>query len=120
MDFFLNNLNYVGKEKVKVQEITLDELTIPEKKIKEITTTVASLRLDAVISSCLGISREKSSSLIESERVNLNYKTVTSVKKQVGEGDLISIRGYGRVEIIEVLGESKSGRIKIKVDKKSF
>lgn len=116
-DFILNNLNYVGREKVKVSEIDISEIIIPEKETKEINITVASLRLDAVLSSSLGISREKSSSLIEGEMVRVNYKDVTSVNKQIKQGDLISVRGHGRIEVSEVLGESKSGRIKIRINK---
>ena len=83
--YVLNNLSYVGREKVKVTELELDEIHIPAKKEKEFFTTVASLRIDAVISSSLGISREKSSELIEGEKVNLNYKQVNSNRKQVTE-----------------------------------
>ena len=116
-EFVVNNLKYVGREKVSCRVVELSELLVPEKEGKEIFTTVASLRLDAVVSSALGVSREKASNLIEAERVNLNYKLATSGKKAVCEGDLISVRGYGRVEIAEVVGESKSGRVKIRIHK---
>ena len=115
--FIINNLTHVGREKIKISKINFDEMVKIEHKEKELNVTVASLRLDAVISSALGISREKSSSLIESERVNVNYKLVTSVKKQINEADLISVRGYGRIKVAEILGESRSGRIKIKITK---
>ncbi len=115
-NFVLNNLKSVGREKVKVHEILISEIFVPEKEVKERTITVASMRLDAVISSSLGISREKSSELIESERVKVNYKMVTSVKKQIAENDLISVRGYGRISVAKVVGESRSGRIKLKIE----
>ena len=117
VELILNDLKFVGREKVKTQLIDFLEIIVPEKEEKIIDTTVASLRLDAILSSALGISREKSCDLIESEKVSVNYKLVTSVKKQVIEGDLLSVRGYGRIVLAEVKGESKSGRIKIKINK---
>ena len=60
VEFVLNNLNYVGREKVKVKQIDLSEIVVLEKETKEINTTVASLRLDAVLSSGLrNITREE-------------------------------------------------------------
>ena len=117
LEFLINNLTRVGREKVTIKKIGFDDVLQLERKNKELNVTVASLRLDAVVSASLGLSREKSSSLIEGERVNVNYKLVTSTKKQVNEADLISVRGYGRIKVVEILGESRSGRIKLKINK---
>lgn len=112
-EFILNNFKFVGHEKVEVHEISLDEIMIQEDSSKEVKTTVSSLRLDSVISAGYGISREKSSSLVKGEMVKLNHIVVKSAVKVLREGDLISVRGKGRLEIREIGGVSKSGRIKI-------
>lgn len=112
-EYILNNLKFVGHEKVQVQEISLDQITIPEDSSKEVKTTVSSLRIDNIISAGYGISREKSSALIKGEMVKLNHVIIKSAVKTVHEGDLISVRGKGRLEIREIGGMSKSGRIKI-------
>ena len=111
--YILQNLEKVGREKVKVKAINKDSIIQVEKKFKEIKTTVASLRLDAVISACYGISRELSSKLVEGEKVSLNYKVVTNTSKQIEEGDLISVRGYGRFEVAEVLGNTRKDRVRV-------
>ncbi len=115
--FILNNLKNIGKEKVTLEEKVIEDLVVIDKEVKEIIITSASMRLDAIISSGLGVSREKSSSLISAERVSLNYKVITNQKKLLQAGDLISIRGYGRLEIAEVLGETRKDRIRIKLKK---
>ena len=78
-------------------------------------TTVASLRMDAVISACYGVSRELASQLIENEKVKLNYKPIINVSKQIHEGDLVSVRGYGRFPISKIVGETRKGRIRIEL-----
>lgn len=117
-EYILNNLKFVGHEKVEVKEISLDEVVVPEDFSKEIKTTVSSLRLDNIISAGYGISREKSSSLVKGEMVKLNHVVVKSAVKLIHEGDLISVRGKGRLEIREICGTSKSGRIKIVLARK--
>ena len=37
--------------------------------------------------------------------------------KKINAGDKISIRGYGRIELIEVLGETRKDRIRIVLKK---
>ena len=111
--YLIQNLDQIGREKVKLRIIKNDEIIKIEPKFREIKTTVASLRLDAVISACFGLSREISSKLVENEKVNLNYKEATNSSKQVKENDLISVRGYGRFEIEEVLGETRKDRVRV-------
>lgn len=117
-NYLLNNLKSVGREKVTVSEKTKSELEIPKAEEKEINVTVPSMRLDAVISSGFGMSREESSAIIKAERVNLNYKLVTSNIKQVVAGDLISVRGHGRIEIKQIVGETRKNRIRLLAVKK--
>lgn len=117
-EYVLNNLKAIGRDKVSVKEISFEELIVPEDSSKEIKTTVSSLRVDSVISAGYGIAREKSSALIKGELVKLNHIVIKSPVKQVHEGDIISVRGKGRLEIREIGGTSKSGRIKIVLARK--
>lgn len=111
--YILQNLNKIGREKVKVSINTFENLLQKEENAKELKTTVASLRIDAIISSGIGVSREISSKLIENQKVKLNYKIIENSSKKINVGDKISVRGYGRIELIEVLGETKKDRIRV-------
>lgn len=117
-EYVINNLKTVGRDKVNVSEISFSELLIPEDNSKEINTTVSSLRVDAVISAGYGISREKSAALIKGEGVKINHILIKSAVKVVHVGDIISVRGKGRIEIANIGGTSKSGRIKITLMRK--
>jgi len=52
-------LTKVGNARVEIDIVNPDELDILEPKVKEISSTVASLRLDSVASAGFGISRSK-------------------------------------------------------------
>lgn len=112
-DFLLNNLKFVGREKVAVSIKRLDELVEAVDTSKEIKTTVSSLRVDAVISAAYGIAREESAKLVKSELVKVNFLGIKSPSAKLKEGDVISVRGKGRVTLANVLGQSKSDRIKV-------
>lgn len=118
-EFLLSNLKYVGREKVSVKEVPLDELIKLKENFKEIYASVSSLRIDSIISAGFGISREKSADAVRDELVKVNFMLVKSPAKAVCLGDVISVRGKGRLEIAEVGGVTKSGRQKVLILKKN-
>ena len=111
VDFLLTNLTHVGKAPVSVDPIDLEQLEVAPERVKEIKATVASLRLDAVASSGFGVSRTRMARDIKAERVKLNWKPVRDPAHDVAEGDILSIRGRGRVVVEEIQGTTRKGRI---------
>jgi len=101
-EFLSINLKQVRSVPVKIQQIELSELKIKEPKKKELTTVEASLRLDAIASAGFGMSRSKMADLIESGDVRVNWKEISQSSTQVKTGDLIAIRGKGRLEVGEI------------------
>ncbi len=118
LPFLLSSWVAVGKHSVTIREITAAQLTPPPPLVKEIKTTVASLRLDAVASAGFAMSRSKLAPAIRANQVKLNWQSVTSASASVKAGDIISLAGRGRVEVAEVLGESKKGRIQLLLKKR--
>lgn len=115
MEYIGLNLIKVGSVPVNVEEISLKELLQPERPYKELSGTVASLRLDAVAGLAFGISRSKMAPFIKGENVRLNFKVVKDPAAQVKEGDVISANRLGRAKVVEVGGQSKKGRTYVKV-----
>lgn len=111
--YLLQNLEKIGRERATVKQIKIENKIEYVPDIKEIKTTVASLRVDAIVSSCYGISREVSSALVTDAKVSVNYKEISNSSKQIKEGDLVSVRGYGRFILDKVLGETRKDRIRI-------
>ena len=102
VEFLELHLQQVRSVPVKTRRIDLSELKIREPKKKELTTVEASLRLDAIASAGFGMSRSKMADLIDSGDVRVNWKEITQASSQVKSGDLIAIRGKGRLEVGDV------------------
>ena len=113
VDYVLSNLTKIGAATVEVKEIPLSDLKEKEQKIKLISATVAALRLDAVAASGYGVSRSRMADEIKGQNVKLNWQDAKSPSQTVKEGDVISFRSRGRVELAEVRGTTKKGRYAI-------
>lgn len=117
-EYIINNFQKVGNFKIKIKKIAFDEMIIPIDEKNILTVTSASLRADGIISTAFGISREKSSILFDIEKVQINYMPCRNSSKQIKEGDIISVRGFGRITINEIVGETKKGRMRLKIEVK--
>ena len=102
VDFLTASLTQVRSVAVKTQQIEFSELKIRPPKKKEMTTVEASLRLDAIASAGFGMSRNKMASAISSNDVRVNWKEITQASHNVKAGDLIAVRGKGRLEVGDV------------------
>lgn len=103
VEFFQSSLQQVRSVPVKVTPLELGELKVRPPKKKELTTVEASLRLDAIASAGFGMSRSKLVSAIQSGDVRVNWKIVKQPSHAVAAGDLIALRGKGRVEVGEIM-----------------
>jgi len=115
VSYILMNLNKIGKEKVSVNSIDLDEVMEPEIKYNDINTTVASIRLDSIIASGFKISRTKASELIKAGLAEVNWETKLEPSFEIKEGDIVSLRGHGRIKFEEIIGTTKKGRIYVHI-----
>lgn len=115
LEFVIYNLKNIGKESVKLKEVDIDNIQQPVEKYRDIQVTVSSLRLDAVISEVCNISRSKASSQIAQNKIKVNWQPILNHYLDMHDGDMISVRGFGRFKILKELGETKKGRIRIVV-----
>ncbi len=72
--------------------------------------TVSSLRLDAVLSAMLHVSRGTAAELIEAGRVEINHLPVEKPHAPVYEQDVFTVRGKGRFRLTALPGKSKKDR----------
>ncbi len=113
--YLLYNLNRIGNVPVTVNEAE----SIPKKaeKLKQIASTVASLRLDSLIATGYGVSRAKAAEAIKAGKAKVNWEDVESPSREMKQGDVISLRGKGRIVLEEISGTTKKDRIRIVVNK---
>ncbi|MDR0491914.1 MAG: hypothetical protein LBH28_11795 [Oscillospiraceae bacterium] len=113
--YIAENLTKAGRIGIDISKISIDELPDREEELVIKTDTVASLRLDAVLSAALGLSRTKAAELIATGVVSVNHQNCLRPDKEVDEQSLLSARGYGRAKLLEVGGVSRKGRTFIKI-----
>ena len=118
-DFLCSNLLQVGRVTVSCEAVDPEHLPLFKDDGKDIKGTVASLRLDAVISLGFGVSRSRVVMLIKGGAVSINWKPVNSPAILLNEGDQVSLKGRGRLLIEAVEGETRKGRIRLKLKKYS-
>ena len=104
-------------ENARLDIIDIDDLRKQELKIEEVNIIVPSLRLDNFVSDLARTSRSKAVQIIDSERVFINGQSETKASKQIKLGDVITIRGKGRFVVKEFVGNTRSGRNVVRVEK---
>jgi photosystem II S4 domain protein len=102
VDYLSLQFTQVRTVPVTVTEIPFLELKVRAPQTKEIVTVEASLRLDAIASAGFGMSRGKMVDLIATGDVRVNWKEVKQASYLLKTGDLIAIRGKGRLQVGEV------------------
>lgn len=108
------SISKIGRVGVKITDSRPFELTNEETgKFKELSCTVASLRLDCITAAAANISRDKAATLIRCDKAEVNHLPADSVSRELKEGDILSIRGYGRFVLTGINGTTKKGRIHI-------
>ena len=108
-DYIAANLDSVGRATVKVEPAEeVPELRPPEGR--ELRVTVQQPRLDAVLAAGCRLSRAEAQRLIAAGLVKLNHVPNLHADARLREGDLISTRGYGRLRVDALPGESRRGR----------
>lgn len=114
-EFIEMNFSRVGRIPLSIKIVELDQLEIPENEFIEREDTVASLRLDNIISAAFGISRNKAVEAIKKGIVFLNGLECIKPDKEVQEGDKLVLRGKGKAYLLEKGGLSRKGRVYIKL-----
>ena len=113
--YLLQNFSNAGRTKFQLAKIPLTEASIPQPEVKIIKDTLASLRLDGVVSSGFRISRSLAVQAINSGKVAIDGLPCEKPDKSVAEGSKISLRGSGKIKLEKVNGQTKKGRISVEI-----
>ncbi len=111
--YILQNFASAGRTKLHLQQLPLSQARIPEPEIKEIKDTLASLRLDSVISSGFRIGRSLAAQYVTTGKAAIDGLPCEKPDKQITEGMKISVRGLGKIRLHSVNGRTKKDRISV-------
>ncbi len=107
----LLSIEKVGRISVKAEEVELSSVPAPKRERKELSFSVMSLRLDAIVAGMFHLSRTEAARQIEAGAVSLNYEECLKCDHSVKEGDILSLRGAGKGKVNGTGGTSRKGRL---------
>lgn len=110
-------LNQVGRLPVHVTEISREHFRPPLIQWVEKEFTVLSLRLDAVAAEGFGLSRSKVMEPLRSGKIQVNWQVITDPAMTIAEGDILSLRGKGRLRVLSLGPKTKKGRTVVRIGK---
>lgn len=90
------------------------ELKAPE--TEQMTLSVSSARIDAVIARLYNLARSQSMELFRVGRVYVNGRLTENGSYNLKEGENVTVRGFGRFHYMGEQGETRKGRVRIIVD----
>lgn len=111
-DYIKDELYKIRHTQVRGTVVELREFSY-EQKFQSGLCMISSNRLDAFVSSACKLSRAKASEYILSENVFINGKMISNHNAKLCEGDILSLRKYGRLVISEIGSLTKKGRLRI-------
>ncbi len=113
-DYIRGNLESAGRAALRV-EPAREAPALREPEGTQLRVTVSSERLDAVVAAGLKLSRGEAQRLIESGLVKRNHVPELRGDAHLETGDLLSVRGYGRMRIIDFEGRTRKGRLAVRI-----
>ena len=115
-DYIMEQLIRVRHTMVSVKRLELKEFSY-KPSLQEASGTVASVRLDSVLSIGFPLSRSKLTGYIEGGKVFVNGKLITNNGYHLKQNDIISVRGMGRILYDGILSETRKGRYFVRIYK---
>jgi RNA-binding protein YlmH len=111
------HLQQVHRVRVQTEILPADHLEVSHVQLEQMNLSVASLRMDGIVSDVYRLSRAKVMIPIKAGRCRVNWKVEEDPSAPLNQGDTISLQGFGRFKVIEVEGVTKKGRYRVKVGK---
>lgn len=115
-DILVSSLAQVRRTAVTA---ALAEADVPElqPRYAPLSLNVASERLDAVTAAFAGLSRGQADRLFAAEKVFVNGRTVTDRSFRLKEGDVLSVRGFGKAVYDGIDHETRKNRFQVRLRK---
>lgn len=114
-DYFTYNLTTIRNNPVKLIEVNLNISANFKQEYFKKEYIVSSLRIDNVISTVIGDSRSNILTKFKNKEVILNYKEELKPTRLLKEGDVFSIKKYGKYKYNGIIKKTKKGSFIIEI-----
>jgi len=114
-NYVAQQIDKIGAFGVKFDEIGWQDILTPTDEWLEENITISSLRIDNIISTVYNISRQRAKLMIESKKAKVNWTEIERVDFPVDYLDIVSVRGLGRVQLMETMGNTRKEKLRLKI-----
>ena len=111
-NFIAVNFRKVGATPIRLKEIPVLSVPEIEEDWNEAAAVVSSMRLDAVVRAVTHKPRDEVKGLVAKGLVKVNFKRAEKTHDMIAPGDMISVRGFGRIKIFEPLYRTKKDKVR--------
>ncbi|MDQ0164625.1 RNA-binding protein [Bacillus horti] len=118
-DFVSVHLHQVHRCAVSCDLVSLNRINPGQEDWQYKDTTVSSLRLDVILAELLPLSRSKTVPMIKAGKIKVNWRVVEQPSMILDEGDVLSVKGFGRFLFSKIEGRTKKDRLRVQLGKKS-
>ena len=115
-DFLVSSITRVRNTTVSASLVS-GEVPELQPRFEPMRLNVASERLDAVLSAFTGLSRARTAPFFSGERVFVNGRVVADKSMKLKEGDIVSVRGFGKAVYDGIEYETKKSRLWVSLRK---
>lgn len=112
--FLAINLRKIGSMPICIREIAPADVPFAEEAWIEAAAVVSSMRLDSVVRAVTHKSRDEVKGLIAKGLIKINFRRAEKPHEMISGGDLLSVRGFGRIKIFEPLYTTKKGKVRFR------
>lgn len=119
LDFVRLNMEQVGRTNIQLEKKSLEDRVESTSAWEIDEIILSSLRIDLVLAKALHLSRNRAKEIINDNRIKVNWVEIHRPDVEVEEQDMISIRGYGRIQIRQYLGTTRKDNLIIEIGRVS-
>lgn len=113
-DFIVGNLDKIKHTNVKCR-IESEDIEALQPELKEMSLIVSTGRIDAVISKLYNLPRSRSTEYFREKKIFVNGRIMENNSYMLKEGDIVSVRGFGKFIYDGLEQNTRKGRQKVKV-----
>lgn len=107
LDYFLNYIDQIGSSKVKWEVDDIHSMNAHVPSFQPLSIIVPSLRADLVLAKLLSKSRSQVLDILKNGDFILNYGFQKKPSTILKEGDIFSVRHYGKYQFLKIEGHTK-------------
>lgn len=114
-EYLLQNFDKAGRTSLQLSIISPEDVLLPQQNFSEIKDTVASVRLDSIVSSGFRISRAIAAEYILAGKATIDGLPCEKPDKAIMEESKVSVRGLGKLKLAQIGHTTKKGRISVTI-----